>query len=81
MMLLAFAMEVGAGLALHDAWRLGSGSGEDLDKLNQKREAVCHEMVDRIHRLTALENAPQAFVHNSGAISTVRCSMALRAAH
>jgi len=62
MMLLAFAMEVGAGLALRDARRLWADSGEDYDKLNQKRDAVCSEMVDRIRLLTALENAPQAFV-------------------
>ena len=62
MMLLAFAMEVGAGLALRDARRLWADSGEDYDKLNQKRDAVCREMVDRIRLLTALENAPQAFV-------------------
>jgi hypothetical protein len=62
MMLLAFSMELGAGLALHDARRLRSDSGEDYNKLNQERDVVCHEMVVRIHRLTALQNAPQAFV-------------------
>jgi len=55
-------MELGAGLALHDARRLSSDSGENYDQLSREREAVCQEIVARVHRLSALQNASQAFV-------------------
>jgi len=62
MALLALAMELRAGLALHDARRLRSDSGEDYDKLSHEREEACQQIVVRIQRLNALQNAPQAFV-------------------
>jgi hypothetical protein len=62
MALLALAMELGAGLALHDARRLGLDSGEDFAKLRGELLATQQEMVSRVYEIGVLQNAPAAFV-------------------
>jgi len=62
MALLALAMELGAGLGLYDARRLGLDSGEDSAKLGLELLAVQQEMVTRVYEISALQNAPAAFV-------------------
>ena len=62
MALLALAMELGAGLALYDARRLGLDSGEDSVKINSELLAIQQEMVTRVHEISILQNAPAAFV-------------------
>jgi hypothetical protein len=62
MALLALAMELGAGLALHDARRLGQESGEDLGALAVELSAVHQQMVSSLHELTVLENEAAVFV-------------------
>jgi hypothetical protein len=55
MALLAVAMELGAGLALHDAKRLGANSGEDFHKLSKEFIEVRLRMaaiMDEIKRLS-----------------------------
>jgi len=59
--LLAIAMELGAGLALHDARRLGMESGEDPAKLSVELLAVQQEMTSRVYEITLLQNAAAAF--------------------
>jgi hypothetical protein len=62
MALLALAMELGAGLALHDARRLGQESGEDPEALAAELADVHRQMVSSLHDLTILENEPAAFI-------------------
>jgi hypothetical protein len=54
MLLLSFAMELGAGLALHKAWRLSSSSTDDWDKLRSdlaivRARMAAHTYDSRIH--------------------------------
>jgi hypothetical protein len=62
MALLALAMELGAGLALHDARRLGQESGEDLEALAAELADVHRQMVSSLHDLTVLENEAAVFI-------------------
>jgi len=62
MALLALAMELGAGLALHDARRLGLDAGEDSAKIGSELLAIQREMVARVYEISALQNAPAVFV-------------------
>jgi len=62
MALLALAMELGAGLALHDARRLGQESGEDPQRLAAELQEVHKQMVSCLFELTAMESAPAVFV-------------------
>jgi hypothetical protein len=62
MALLAVAMELGAGLALHDARRLGQESGDDPEKLTAELVTVQQEMVAGFHELTALETEADEFI-------------------
>jgi hypothetical protein len=61
MALLALAMELGSGLALHDAHRLGAESGIDPNRISAELAAVHTGMVSRLHELTALENEAGVF--------------------
>jgi hypothetical protein len=61
MALLAVAMELGAGLALHDAKRLGSDSGEDSEKVARERMQVRLRMAALLSRMTDLSNEGPVF--------------------
>jgi len=61
MALLAVAMELGAGLALHEAWRLGSDSKEDWPKLRKRLAEVRARLGAVASEITALEGEPQVF--------------------
>lgn len=61
MALLAFAMELGAGLALHEAWRLASDRKEDWAKLRKRLADVRGRLAELAFEITALQRAPQAF--------------------
>ena len=58
MALLAVAMELGAGLALYDARRLGVDSGVDPEQLRSKLVEVHQGMIMRLHEFTVLQNEP-----------------------
>lgn len=60
MALLAFTMELGAGLAVHEA-RRWSSSGEDSETLQNKLKGVRDEMIERGHNLWLLENEGAIF--------------------
>ncbi|MGO9642360.1 MAG: hypothetical protein ACLP1Y_13775 [Candidatus Acidiferrales bacterium] len=62
MALLAVAMELGAGLALHDARRLGQGLGDDPEALAAELDEAHRLMVSGLSELTALENEPDVFI-------------------
>jgi hypothetical protein len=61
MVLLAIAMELGAGLALHDGRRLGSDSGVDPESLTAELATLHQEMISRLYEITALENEAAIF--------------------
>jgi hypothetical protein len=61
MALLALAMEIGAGLALYEARRLGSVSGDDPARLIEAVKAVEATMVSKLEELKRLENASAVF--------------------
>lgn len=63
MALLALAMELGAGLALHDAERHAANSGNDYERLWRELQAVHAQMVARVYEITALRNEPAVFVN------------------
>jgi hypothetical protein len=62
MALLAVAMELGAGLALHDARRLGQESVEDPEVIAAELDEVHKQMVASLHELTILEKEAAVFV-------------------
>jgi hypothetical protein len=59
--LLAIAMELGAGLALHRARRLGPGSGEDYDLLSAQLRQAQQRMTNSLMESEALGNEPAIF--------------------
>ncbi len=61
MALLAVAMELGAGLALYDARRLGKDGGIDSASISTELAQVRAEMISILLELTALENEPAVF--------------------
>lgn len=61
MALLALAMEIGAGLALFEARRLGAVSGDDPGQIEQDVKAVEATMVSKLEELRRLENASAVF--------------------
>jgi hypothetical protein len=61
MVLLALAMELGAGLALREAWRMGSASSEDWKKVQDRLIEVRERMVALTYDITALQNESQVF--------------------
>lgn len=63
MALLAIAMEIGAGLALHDAWRYGSNLDDDSGQLQRQLEAVQREMTVCVRRIADLESLSEQFVY------------------
>ncbi|MGH3055689.1 MAG: hypothetical protein ACRDL7_12000, partial [Gaiellaceae bacterium] len=63
MALLAVSMDFGAGLALHEAWRMGSDTTEDWEKLRQRLTELLERKVALAHELTMLQNEPSIFVN------------------
>jgi hypothetical protein len=61
MALLALAMEIGAGLALYEARRLGASSGDDPGRVAEAQKAVEATMVSKLEELKRLENASAVF--------------------
>jgi len=63
MAFLAFAIEIGAGIALHEASQLSSATGEDATALRRELAGVREQMIAHGHEVLALENAGAAFEH------------------
>ena len=63
MAFLAFAIEIGAGIALHEAGQWASANGEDGMALRRELAAVREQMIAHGHEVWALENAGAAFEH------------------
>lgn len=63
MALLALAMEIGAGLALHDAWRFWSNSGDDPRQLRAELAAVREEMIVCVKAIALLQNMSEEFLN------------------
>jgi hypothetical protein len=63
MAFLAFAIEIGAGIALHEAGQWASANGEDGTALRRELAAVREQMIAHGHEVWALENAGAAFEH------------------
>jgi hypothetical protein len=63
MILLALAMELGAGLGLHEARRYGAGNdfAEDWDQLRARLKEVRQNLVAIASEITHLETQPAAF--------------------
>jgi len=62
MAFLAVAMELGAGLALHRAWRVTADGGEDWKALREELKAVRGRMVALLAEMALLRNEPAIFV-------------------
>jgi hypothetical protein len=62
MALLAVAMELGAGLALHKAWGTTENSGEDWKELRKELQDVRRQMVVLATEMKLLQNEPAIFV-------------------
>jgi hypothetical protein len=63
MAFLAFAIEIGAGIALHEAGQWSSFTGEDATALRRELAAVHERTITHGHEVFALENAGAAFEH------------------
>jgi hypothetical protein len=63
MAFLAFAIEIGAGIALHEAGQWASADGEDGTALRRELAALREQMIAHGHEVWALENAGAAFEH------------------
>jgi hypothetical protein len=63
MAFLAFAIEIGAGIALYEAGQWLSFTGEDATALRREHAAVRERMIAHGHEVWALENAGAAFEH------------------
>ena len=61
LLLMAFTMEVGAGLALREAWRSVSDNSEDWGKLRRELVEVRQAKVEIIRQATWLRNGPAIF--------------------
>lgn len=59
--LLALGMDLGAGLALHEARRLSAESTDNRKQLSQEMDSINQQMVVKLYDVTALENAPATF--------------------
>jgi hypothetical protein len=60
--LLSFAMELGAGLALREAWRMLPQGPVDWEKMRKERRQVHQRMVGLATEITRLEDEPALFV-------------------
>jgi hypothetical protein len=61
MALLAFSMELGAGLALYEARRYSANAGEDYDRLLAELNSIRQHMVARLAELRSAQNAAPMF--------------------
>jgi hypothetical protein len=61
LLLFAFAMELGAGLALHEAWRTAPNDAEDWKKLRAELVQVRQGMAVIAREATMLRNEPAIF--------------------
>jgi hypothetical protein len=59
--LLAVAMELGAGLALNEAWRIGSSSSEDWGRHRERLCDVRQRMVSISYEIATLQNEAPVF--------------------
>ncbi|MDP9049844.1 MAG: hypothetical protein M3O31_03845 [Acidobacteriota bacterium] len=59
--LLSFAMELGAGLALREAWRMLPQESVDWEKLKKERSQVRQRIVSLAAEVTRLEDEPALF--------------------
>jgi hypothetical protein len=62
MLLLALAIDLGAGVAIHRARLLGASSGEDFEKLSRELAEIQERLAAIVYDITALTNAPAIFV-------------------
>lgn len=62
MLLLALAIDLGAGVAIHRALLLGASTGEDFEKLSRELAEIKERLSAIVHEITALTNAPTIFV-------------------
>jgi hypothetical protein len=62
MVFLAVAIELGAGLALHKAWRTGAADAEDWKALRNDLRERRERMIALAAELTRLQNEPAVFV-------------------
>jgi len=62
MVLLAFSMEVGAGIAMHEAERVSANLGESYDELQQARNTQQAKLSRLAEEIIALENESAIFV-------------------
>ncbi len=62
MVLLAFSMEVGAGIGLHEAERMSTNLGESYDDLKRARDAVQAKLALLVQEIMALQSEPEVFV-------------------
>lgn len=61
MALLALAIELGAGLALHQAWHSAGDDGDNREQLLTKLRQTRERMIANLAELTQLENEPASF--------------------
>jgi hypothetical protein len=62
MVLLAFSMEVGAGIALHEAERVSANLGESHEELQRARAGVQAKLALLVQEIMALQSEPAVFV-------------------
>jgi len=62
MVLLAFSMEVGAGIALHEAERVSANLGESYEELQRARAGVQAKLAELVREIMALQSEPAVFV-------------------
>jgi hypothetical protein len=62
MVLLAFSMEVGAGIALHEAERVSANLGENYEELQRARAGVQAKLAELVREIMALQSEPAVFV-------------------
>lgn len=62
MLLLALAIDLGAGVAVHRALLLGASFGEDFEKLSRELVEIRVRLSAIVYEITALTNAPAIFV-------------------
>lgn len=61
MVLLALAIDLGAGVAVHRALEFGKSSGEDYETLSKQVTGVTMQLATTVSELTACTNAPAQF--------------------
>jgi hypothetical protein len=62
MVLLVFAMEVGAGIAMHEAERVSANFGESYDELQRARAKAQEKLAQLAQEILALQGEPALFV-------------------